>query len=569
MFIDARTVADGEIIQTEICIIGAGAAGITLARQFSGQPFRVVVLESGGIKADNATQSLYAGKSTGLPYYPLEAARLRMLGGTTNHWGATCRPFSPFDFEARDWIPNSGWPIQKDDVQPYYDRARAICWVGSPDWNLSDWEQRDGLPIFPLEGGRAGSRVAQVVPAAERSFAKHYRDELDHATNVATYLNANVTEIVTNDPANTITNVRVACLSGNQFSVKAGIFILAAGGMENPRILLYSNRQQRAGLGNQNDLVGRFFMEHPRLEAGVLVPADRQLEVGFYETHGVSNTRLRGYLGLTEETIRKEKLVDIQVRMTPVYSAAYRESHKTPEVASLQYLAQKLRRRELPDDFGTHVSNIVGDLLTAQDSFLPTAPLPVPKPLALRQLLAASPAEREHLLPMLFGDIASVANEQIFSNTPIDYVRLNTRIDPVPNPDSRITLGSERDPLGLPRIEFHWQLSPLDKHSVRRTLEILGAELGRAGLGRLQITLDDDDTTWPKGTRGGYHHMGTTRMSDDPKRGVVDRNCQVHGMSNLFIAGSSVFPTAGSGTPTMLLVSLALRLADHIIGLMQ
>ena len=313
---------------------------------------------------------LYAGKSTGLPYFPLDAARLRMFGGTTNHWGATCRPFSPFDFEARDWIPHSGWPIQKDEVQPYYDRARAICWVGSPDWNLADWEQRDGLPILPLEGGRVGSRVAQVVPAAERSFAKHYRDDLDHAPNVTTYLNANVTEIVTNDAANTVTDVRVACLSGNQFSVKAGRFILAAGGMENPRILLYSNRQQTAGLGNQNDLVGRFFMEHPRLEAGVIVPADRHLEVGFYKTHSVSNTRLLGYLGLTEETIRKEKLVDIQVRMTPVYSAAYRESHKTPEVASLQYLVQKLRRRELPDDFGTHVSNIVGDLLTAQDSFL-------------------------------------------------------------------------------------------------------------------------------------------------------------------------------------------------------
>jgi choline dehydrogenase-like flavoprotein len=170
---------------------------------------------------------------------------------------------------------------------------------------------------------------------------------------------------------------------------------------------------------------------------------------------------------------------------------------------------------------------------------------------------------------MLFGDIAFAANEEIYSNTPIDHVRLSTRIDPVPNPDSRVTLGSERDPLGLPRIEFHWQLSPLDKHSVRRTLEIIGAELGRAGLGRLQILINDDDTTWTKDTRGGWHHMGTTRMSDDPKRGVVDRNCQVHGISNLFIAGSSVFPTAGSGTPTMLLVSLALRLADHIKGLMQ
>ena len=568
MFIDARTIPNDTIIDSDICIIGAGAAGITLARQFSGQPFRVIVLESGDLKADSATQSLYAGKSTGLPYYPLEAARLRMFGGTTNHWGATCRPFSDIDFETRDWIPHSGWPIRKDDIQPYYDRARAICWVGSPDWDLADWEQRDRSPVLPIAGGRVASRVAQVVPVEERSFAKHYHADIDRATNVSTYLHANVTEIETNDTASTVTGVRVACLSGNKFSVKAHTFILAAGGMENPRILLYSNRRQTAGLGNQHDLVGRFFMEHPRLEFGVIVPADRHLDVGFYKAHSVSNTRLLGYLGLTEDTIRKEQLVDIQVKMLPIYSAAYRASHKAPEVASLQYLVQKLRRREMPDDFGTHVSNVFGDLLTAQDYFLPTAPFPVPKPLALRKLFAANASERESLLPTLFGDIAFVANDKLMSNTPIDHVRLSTRIDSTPNPDSRVKLGNERDALGLPRIDFHWQLSPLDKHSVRRTLEILGAELGRAGLGRLQILIDDDDTTWPKDTRGGWHHMGTTRMSADPTRGVVDRNCQVHGISNLFIAGSSVFPTAGSGTPTMLLVSLALRMADHIIGLM-
>jgi choline dehydrogenase-like flavoprotein len=567
MFLDGRSIPNNEIIETDICIIGAGAAGITLARQFRDQPFRAVVLESGGLKPDSATQSLYAGKSTGLPYYPLEAARLRMFGGTTNHWGATCRPFSEIDFEARDWIPYSGWPIRKDDIQPYYDRARAICWVGSPDWDLADWEKRDRWPVLPLAGGRVASRVAQVVPAAERSFAKHYRDDIEHATNVVTYLNANVTEIETNDEANTVTGVRAACLSGNRFSVKARIFILAAGGLENPRILLYSNRRQAAGLGNRYDLVGRFFLEHPRFEGGVIIPADRHLALAFYQAHNVANTRLIGYLGLTEETIRKERLVDIQVRMTPVHSTAYRESHKTAEVASLKYLAQKLRRRELPDDFGTHVSHIAADLLTAQESFLPMAPLPVPKPSALRRILSADAEERERLIPKLFGDIAFAANEQIFRSTPIDYVELSTRIDPVPNPDSRVMLSNELDPLGLPRIELHWQLSALDKHSVRRTLEIMGAELGLAGLGRLQIQLDDD-ATWPKDTRGGWHHMGTTRMSDDPRRGVVDRNCRVHGISNLFVAGSSVFPTAGSGTPTMLLVGLALRLADHIKGLM-
>jgi choline dehydrogenase-like flavoprotein len=564
MFIDARSIPNDQIVETDICIIGAGAAGITLARQLSGQPFRVAVLESGDIKGDSTTQSLAKGISTGLPYYPIEATRLRMFGGTTNHWGGTCRPFSDIDFEARDWIPNSGWPIKKDDVQPYYDRARVICDVGSPEWDLADWEKRDRLPILPLPAERVSSRVAQVIPVARRSFGKHYRDDVDRSTNVSTYLNANVTEIETNDAGTTVTGVRIACLSGNRFSVKARIFILAAGGMENARILLYSNRQQTAGLGNQHDLVGRFFMEHPRLEAGRIIPADRHLEVGFYETHPVGATRLKGYVGLTEAIIRKEKLVDVQVNMQPVYSAAYRKSRSSGDVASLKYLIQKLRRREIPDDFGTHVSNVASDLLTAQELFLPVAPLPLPKPLALRRILDGDAEAKEQLLPSMLGDIASVANEEIFSNTLIDHVKLSTRIDPVPNPDSRVKLGSARDALGLPQIDFHWQLTPLDKHSVRRSLEIIGAELGRAGLGRLQIALDDDDTTWPKDTRGGWHHMGTTRMSDDPMRGVVDRNCQVHGISNLFIAGSSVFPTAGSGTPTMMLVSLALRLADHI-----
>jgi choline dehydrogenase-like flavoprotein len=564
MFIDARTIPNDQIVETDVCIIGAGAAGISLAREFSGQPFRVIVLESGDLKPDNPTQSLSAGASTGLPYYPLEAARLRMFGGTTNHWGGTCRPFSALDFEAREWIPYSGWPIRKEDVDPYYDRARVICRVGSPDWDLADWQQRDRLPILPFAGERVASRVAQVVPVAQRSFGKHYHDELDRATNVTVYLNANVTAIEANEAASAVTGARIACLSGNRFALKARIIILAAGGLENARILLCSNQRQAGGLGNQHDLVGRFFMEHPRLEAGIIIPADRHLEVGFYETHRVTSTRLKGYIALTEEIIRKEKLVDIQVNMLPSYSAAYRQSHATAEVASLKYLVQQLRRREMPGDFGTHVSNIAGDLLTAQEYFLPIAPLPVPKPLALRRMLDMDAEERERLLPNLFGDIAFVANEEIFSNTLVDHIRLSTRIDPAPNPDSRVTLGPARDALGLPRIELHWQLSPLDKYSVRRTLEIIGAELGRAGLGRLQIKIDDDDTAWPKDTRGGWHHMGVTRMSDDPQRGVVDRNCKVHGISNLFIAGSSVFPTGGSGTPTMLLVSLALRLADHV-----
>jgi choline dehydrogenase-like flavoprotein len=568
MFIDARTIPQDDIIETDVCVIGAGAAGITLARQFEGQPFRVAMLESGDLKAAAETQSLYTGESVGLRYYPLEAARLRVFGGTTNHWGGTCRPFDEIDFEARDWIPRSGWPIRKSDVAPYYAQAEQIVRLSSSEWRLESWAARDRFPPLSI-GGRVASRVAQVLPVAERSFGKHYRGDVERMRNVVTYLNANVTEIETNEQATAVSGVRVACLSGNRFTVKARIVVLATGGIENARVLLLSNSRQRHGLGNQHDLVGRFFMEHPRFEAGIIVPADRRLEVGFYEPHEVGGTRIKGYLGLTEETIRKEQLVDIQVNTIPVYSAAYRDSHKAAEIDSLKYLARRLGSRELPDDFGSHLANVVGDLLTGEDHFLPIAPLPLPKPATLRAILGADAEAKERLLPDLLGDIAFVANEEIFANTPVDHLRLSTRIDPVPNPDSRITLGSERDALGQPKVRLDWQLSPLDKYSVRRTLEIIGAELGRAGLGRLQLNVDDDDTTWPKDTRGGWHHMGTTRMSGDPRQGVVDRNCQVHGVANLFVAGSSVFPTGGSGTPTLMLVCLALRLADHIKELMR
>jgi choline dehydrogenase-like flavoprotein len=567
MFIDARTIPQDELLETDICIIGAGAAGITLARQFAGQQFRVAVLESGDLKPADETQRLYTGESVGLPYYPLEAARLRLFGGTTNHWGGTCRPFAEIDFEARDWVPHSGWPIRLADVAPYYDRARQICRLSSSDWEVETWAGRDKLAPLPV-GGRVATRVAQVLPVAERSFGKHDRADVEAAQHVTAYLNATVTEIETNDEATAVTGVRVATLSGNRFAVKAKIVVLATGGIENARMLLLSNTRQRDGLGNAHDLVGRFFMEHPRFESGMIVPADRQLEFSFYQAHNVGKARLKGYLGLTEEAIRKEHLVDVQLNMIPVYSEAYRESHKLPEVDSLKHLVREVRARKLPSDFGMHLSNVVDDLLTGEDFFLPAAPVPVPKPVTLRKILGADPQEREHLLPELFGDIAFAVNEEIFSNTPVDHVRLSTRIDPAPNPNSRVSLGATRDALGLPRVQLDWQLSPLDKRSVRRTLEIVGAELGRAGLGRLQLNLDDDDTTWPDDTRGGWHHMGTTRMSDDPRQGVVDRNCQVHGVANLFVAGSSVFPTAGSGTPTMTLVALALRLADHVKELM-
>jgi choline dehydrogenase-like flavoprotein len=564
MFVDARTIPEGQVLETDICIIGGGAAGITLARELAGHPYRVSLLESGGLEPDADTQALATGENIGLPYFPLVSTRLRLFGGTTNHWGGTCRPLGDIDFEPRAGIPYSGWPLRYADLQPYYVRAQSICQIPSPEWDLSYWEQRDTRRPFPVAGKKVVNRVAQVVQGAQRSWGKVYRAEVEQAANVITYLHANVTEIETDEPARSVAAVRVACLSGNTFTVQARLFVLAVGGIENARLLLLSNKRHPAGLGNQHDLVGRFFMEHPRFDAGKIIPADPRVLTGFYETHGVGNTSIKGYLALTDDTLRDEQLVDIQVALSPVYASFYQEALESSAATSLEYMLRKAEHGEQPDDFAKHLANVMADMMSWQQYFVPTAPFPVPKPHVVGKLLRAKREEREQLIAEFWGDTALVAYEKLLGSEPVDHIRVITRIDPAPNPDSRITLGPERDQLGQPRAQLDWRLSPIDKRSVRRTLEIVGAEVGRAGLGRLQIGLDDDDTTWPADTHGGWHHIGTTRMSDDPTKGVVDANCQVHGISNLFIAGSSVFPTAGSGTPTLTLVSLALRLADHI-----
>ena len=527
MFIDARTLPNQHTIETDICIIGAGAAGITIARQFIGLSTRVCVLESGGFESEADSQLLAHGLNAGLPYYPLIAARLRYFGGTTNHWAAYCRPFHDLDFETRAWVPHSGWPLSRSDLAFYYEDAGKVCQLPTFDWNTDAWQKQTAYPLLPLLGDRVVSRPVQIIhPKIFRRFGKVYREELRQATNITTYLYANTTELETDEVGKTVTRVHAACLSGTTFSVTARQIVLAAGGIENPRLLLLSNRRQPAGLGNQHDVVGRFFLEHPRFVAGLLQPTDPSLSVRFYQPHRGPAGRLRGYLSLPEELQRQEQLVDVQVRLIPEIDERYASALESRGVTSLKHLLQELWQKKTPDDLGKHVRNVVADI----------------------------------------DDIASSTFwwARFRGEYPLNQVKLITRVEQAPNPQSRVTLADERDQLGLRRAQLHWHLSPIDKHSIRRTLEIIGMECGRAGLGRVKILLSDDDTTWPSETRGGYHHMGTTRMHDDSKQGVVDRNCQIHGLSNVFVAGSSVFPTSGSGTPTLLLIALALRLADHL-----
>ncbi len=518
MLIDARSLGAGTVIEADLCVIGAGAAGITLARAFAGTSLQVAILESGGEELEADTQALYVGKNIGLPYYELDVCRLRYLGGTTNHWGGHCMPFHAYEFEPREDIPHTGWPISIKDVESYFPEVAQIVATPKGGWDAAHWEQVLGKKRLPLDPGLFSTDVHTVW---QNRLGEIYRNDLEAMPNVRIYLNANVVEIEVEPNASHVTGLRVRAGFGPEIAARAKRYVLAAGGIENPRLLLSSDSVQTEGLGNGHDLVGRYFTDHNACKVGTIVPTDPGVDIGFYYKQSVPGGRIFPHLSLTEAAQRRERICPVTFALLPRPDEAY----SSPGFASFRSVGRDIKHLRFPDDLGRHVANIAGDL----------------------------------------GSLAGLAFDTArYGQVPVERIDVVVATIPAPNPDSRVTLGEERDPLGMRRVDVDWRLTPLDKQTVRRSTELLAAEVARAGIGRMQTIVEGDDLTWPEDNHGGFHHVCTTRMSADPADGVVDPDCKVHGIDNLWIAGSSVFATPGIGTPTFMLIALALRLADHL-----
>ena len=531
MINDLEANESGGAISTEICIIGGGAAGISMALEFAGMSRDVVLLEAGGENYDVRTQALYTGDNVGRDYYQLLYDRVRYLGGTTHHWGGWCVPLAESDLRQRDWVPESGWPIEWEELERFYARAQQICELDRLDYDPAAWlEPR--FPLLDLNTALLEHYLYKWSPADQSRppthFGKVYRERLEAAKNINVLLHANVVDFACTDSVEHVNSVVARSLGGAEVRVNAKAFVVAAGGLENPRLLLAANRQMPTGLGNQNDLVGRYFMEHLEGIVGDIL---------------IDDPNKARWLASYEKRILPDERINI--------SAAMRPSFEVQE--ERQILNAGLVLRSQVDEESGYVSA---------------------KRMALSLLGEDESSYAKDLKNVLF-DLDEVAlwihNRRKGTNyefpVTTEPAKIWVNAEQAPNPDSRVFLTDERDELGMPRIALDWRIGQIEKNTLLESTKILAGEVGRLKNMRVKVRewlFDDGDQMPTDEVYGGHHHMGTTRMSDSPRTGVVDSNCRVYGLDNLYVAGSSVFPTGGYANPTLTLVALAVRLADHL-----
>ncbi|HYS45330.1 MAG TPA: GMC family oxidoreductase [Rhizomicrobium sp.] len=495
-FIDARTLPAATVLEPDLAIIGGGPAGISLALALADTKLNILLLESGGMNFDPANQKMYSGAEAGVRYTALDAGRLRFLGGSSNHWGGYCRPLDEADFAARDWVPHSGWPITRKALEPYFQKAQALCEAGP--WIYDKGNKAQESPLLPL--GKGGLYTSWFQFSKTRDsvlptyFGHRYEQDLKRARNITPTVHANVIAIRLAANGRTVERLELATLNSsggttNHFTVKPRMVVLATGAMENARLLLASNDVMGNGIGNQNDLVGRFFADHP-------IPRDVATMVVFGGP------------------------------LAPCY--------------------------------GSNVTLANGAIMRA--AFSPTAGFLTAKNVAGSLTTVENPIELDDtgkaaVITTAIALGVDASNAKAYS--------MGCGMELAPDPDRRLQLTGEKDALGLPRLKLDMRIADSDFALYRQTLVELGRQLlaSKAGLLRLNYSHREQ---WLSAMDWGNHHLGTTRMSDDPKQGVVDADGLVHGVNNLYVAGSSVFPTYGSSNPTLNLIALTLRLGEHL-----
>ena len=547
----------------DVCIVGSGPAGMTLAVELADSGLRVAVLESGRLRTSAPADALRALASEGIAIK--EWSRERVFGGTSTTWAGLSSPLDPIDFGPRPFAA-PGWPLAREALLPYWERA-ARRYRFAP------------LRLYGPEGfgalkGRGDASLAWreldekifLACSEPQDFGREHRAAVE-GEGVDLWLDATVLRLERGAAgaggggaagaggaggAPRVAHAAIAASNGRHGELRAAAFVLAAGGIENARLLLVSRDLCAAGLGNEHDQVGRGLMNHPKNYHGVIRLARPVRELPYH--FGCLHHGYAGYAGLRLAEARQAELrcLNSYVRFEPLFPWSDNrgvEAFVLIAKRSKGLLRGWKQRREgevveLRDYSETGDDS---DLQNERKSLLGWIGIGV------LVLLNAVVVARYLASRLLQGRAPLIRN-----------VRLRNFMEMEPHADNRVTLGEATDAFGQPLAVVRHQTTALDRRSLVALHEALAGELAGNGFGTLESGLAArTGDGWPI-DQDASHHMGTTRMGRDPATSVVDANCRLHGAENVYVAGASVFPTSGCANPTFTLVALAIRLADHL-----
>ena len=508
MRLDARNLPAKTMLDADICIVGAGPAGLTLAREFAGSKTTVLIFESGGLNLDERSQELNVGAVIGGPYVGLRQSRFRQVGGTAHLWntdvgdkrGAKYVPLDPWDFDALADSVHTEWPIQFSELEHFYQRAQIVCGLGPFTYEGQDWSDAQH-PLLPLSVDQLRTKVYQC--GVGQAFTNLYPKEIIESENIQLCHHATVRRLRMRTAGKHASEASVATLSGNEFHARAGIFVLAAGAIENARLLLVSGERGAESPGNKFGWVGRCFTEHPRDRSLTLIPRSPNLfdETTFYDLHSaLDGTVVCGRIALDGSMIRTNGVPNASITLLP-------------------------RPRNSP----MRLPSVVAKITSYLPRFIGTEPT------------------------IGYGWSRKRNRRQKF-----DAFELLINLEQQPNPENRIVLAQKCDLLGVPRVNLIWRWNDAEQANLERLRVVIASMLEASEIGRIEVKAGCHPDP------NAHHHAGTTRMQANPRWGVVDADARVHGTENLYVTGASVLCRAGFANPTLTIVAFALRLADHL-----
>lgn len=515
MIIDLENYSESNDTAYDLCIVGTGAASLAMISELFDTDLKVLVLEAGGDEITDRNQAIYDTINHPHPFPGAQEGRFRVFGGTTTKWGGQSLHLEPEDFLKRDWVPNSGWPINYDDVARYYPKVDELLNLHPNDYKSDIFGLLKKKPL--TKSDKLTLKFSKWSPLP--NLRENFRKRLETSLNITVLKNANLTSINLNDQFDAVSSLTVSDFKWNKVSVTAKNYILACGGIENARLLLVSNNQLPAGVGNGNDLVGRYLQEHPNAHVATLAAKGKDAQ-HYFNYFYIGKTRFLPRFVFSDKFQQENKILNCSAYFSFVTDDS--DSFSIAKELYRKYARKALSRKDI--GYGLGIFKNIPDLF-------------------------------------------KIAGEYIFHKrvyTPKAVLKLNLMTEATPDKDNRIILSNMVDALGMPKAVVAWHSDELLLHTFRKCTEYLKTYFDQLNLG--ELVTDDwmyaDD--WFTQIKDAKHHIGTTRMGATAETGVVDVNCKIHGLQNLYIAGSSVFPTSGHSNPTSTLLALAYRLVDHL-----